>query len=83
MNYIEKREENGFGQDHRIGFKTVALAMGIVSVVLGFIPKEADYKNCITLLGMGLAAPAIASLMKAKLKIPFLFDLRIRRGNRC
>ena len=43
--------------------KVVAMAMGIVSVVLGFFPKETDNKTHITLLGIGLAALAIASLM--------------------
>ena len=43
--------------------KVVAMAMGIVSVVLGFFPKETDNNTHITLLGIGLAALAIASLM--------------------
>ena len=43
--------------------KVVAMAMGIASVVLGFFPKETDNDTHITLLGIGLAALAIASLM--------------------
>lgn len=43
--------------------KVVAMAMGIVSVVLGFFPKEADTKTHITIMSIGLAALAIASLM--------------------
>ena len=45
-------------------FKAVALAMGVVSIVLGFIPDAADMDTHITLLGIGLAALALASLMK-------------------
>ena len=44
-------------------FKVVALAMGIVSIVLGFFPSETDMDTHITLLGIGLAALAVASLM--------------------
>ena len=43
--------------------KVVAMAMGIVSIVLGFFPKEVDNKTQITFLGIGLAALALASLM--------------------
>jgi hypothetical protein len=43
--------------------KVVAMAMGIVSIVLGFFPKETNTKTHITLLGIGLAAHAIATLM--------------------
>ena len=43
--------------------KVIALAMGIVSLVLGYFPKETDNKTHITLLGIGPAALAIASLM--------------------
>ena len=45
-------------------FKALALAMGVVSVVMGFIPDAADMDTHITLLGIGLAAIGIASLMK-------------------
>ena len=43
--------------------KVVAMAMGIASIVLGFFPKETGVRTHITLLGIGLAALAIASLM--------------------
>jgi hypothetical protein len=43
--------------------KVVAMALGIASVVLGFFPKEAKTDTHITLLGIGLAALALASLM--------------------
>jgi hypothetical protein len=43
--------------------KVVAMAMGIVSIVLGFFPKESETETHITLLSIGLAALAIASLM--------------------
>ena len=42
--------------------KVVALAMGIVSIVLGFFQNEVTVKTHITLLSIGLAALAIAAL---------------------
>jgi hypothetical protein len=42
--------------------KVVAVAMGIVSIVLGFFPKETNIKTHITLLSNGLAALAISAL---------------------
>ena len=42
--------------------KAVAIGMGIVSIVLGFFPKETNTKTHITLLGIGLTALAIAAL---------------------
>ena len=44
--------------------KAVALGMAIVSIVLGFIPGEGDIDTHITFLGIGLAALAVAALMK-------------------
>ena len=44
--------------------KAVALAMGVVSIVMGFIPDAADMDTHITLLSIGLAALALNSLMK-------------------
>ena len=44
--------------------KAVAVGMSIVSIVMGFIPGAADVDTHITLLGIGLAALAVASLMK-------------------
>ena len=43
--------------------KVVAMAMGIVSIVMGFFPKETTVKAHITMLSIGLAALAIAALM--------------------
>ena len=43
--------------------KVVAVAMGIVSIVMGFFPKETDVDTHITLLSIGLAALAIAAIM--------------------
>lgn len=43
--------------------KVVGMAMGIVSIVLGFFPKENNTKTNITLLSIGLTALAIAALM--------------------
>jgi len=44
--------------------KAVAVGMSVASIVLGFIPGAADIDTHITLLSIGLAALAIASLMK-------------------
>jgi hypothetical protein len=44
--------------------KAVAVGMSVVSIVLGFIPGAADLDTHITLLSIGLAALAIAALMK-------------------
>jgi uncharacterized membrane protein len=43
--------------------KVVAMAIGIVNVVLGFFPKETTVKTHITMLSIGLAALAIAAFM--------------------
>jgi len=44
--------------------KAVALAMGVASIVMGFIPDAADIDTHITLLGIGLFALALAALQK-------------------
>ena len=44
--------------------KAVALAMGVASIVMGFIPDAADMDTHITLLSIGLVALALSSLMK-------------------
>jgi len=44
--------------------KVVAMAMGIVSIVMGFIPNAADIDTHITLLSIGLFALALAALQK-------------------
>jgi len=44
--------------------KAVAMAMAIASIVMGFFPGEATIETHITLLGIGLAALAIAALQK-------------------
>jgi hypothetical protein len=41
--------------------KAVAVGMSIVSIVMGFIPEAADVDTHITLLGIGLAALAVAA----------------------
>jgi hypothetical protein len=43
--------------------KVVAMSMGIVSIVLGFFPKESKTETHVTLLSNGLVAIAVASLM--------------------
>ena len=47
-----------------IVLKAVAVGMSIVSIVLGFMPDTADVDTHITLLSIGLAALAVAALMK-------------------
>jgi hypothetical protein len=42
--------------------KAVALGMGVVTVVLGFLPDAADVNTQITLLGIGLFALAVSAL---------------------
>ena len=44
--------------------KAVAVGMSIASIVMGFIPNVADIDTHITLLGIGLAALAVATLQK-------------------
>ena len=44
--------------------KAVALAMGVVSIVLGFLPDAADVETQVTLLSIGLFALALAALQK-------------------
>lgn len=47
-----------------IVLKAVAIGMAITSIVLGFIPNAADIDTHVTLLSIGLAALAVAALMK-------------------
>lgn len=47
--------------------KALAIGMSIVSIVLGFV-GEADVNTHITLLGIGLAALAIASFQNEEVK---------------
>ena len=44
--------------------KAVALGMGVVSIVLGFIPGAGDVDTQVTLLSIGLAALAVAALQQ-------------------
>ena len=44
--------------------KAVAVGMSVVSIVMGFIPGVTDVDTHITLLSIGLAALAVAALMK-------------------
>jgi hypothetical protein len=46
--------------------KAVAVGMSIASIVMGFIPDAADLDTHITLLGIGLAALAVAALQNEK-----------------
>ena len=44
--------------------KAVALAMGVVSVVLGIVLEAPDVSTQVTLLSIGLATLALAALQK-------------------
>ena len=50
----------------RIVLKAVAVGMSVASIVLGFIPSVADADTHMTLLGIGLAALAVAALSDEK-----------------
>ena len=45
-----------------LALKAVALAMGVVSIILGVIPGAADVSTQVTLLSIGLATLALAAL---------------------
>lgn len=47
----------------KLVLKVIGMAMGIVSIVLGFFPKETTVKTHITLLSIWLAALGIVALM--------------------
>jgi hypothetical protein len=47
-----------------LALKAVALGMAVVSIVLGFLPEAADISTQVTLLAIGLFAPAVATLRK-------------------
>lgn len=44
--------------------KAVAVGMSVASIVIGLLPDASEVDTHITLLGVGLAALAIAALMK-------------------
>jgi hypothetical protein len=46
--------------------KAVAVGMSVASIVVGFFPDVADVDTHITLLGIGLAALAVAALQKGE-----------------
>jgi len=48
----------------RLLLKAVAVGMSVSSIVMGFIPGVADADTQVTLLGVGLAALAIAALQQ-------------------
>jgi hypothetical protein len=45
--------------------KAVALGMGVVSIVLGFLPEAADINTQVTLPSIGLFTLALDALQKA------------------
>lgn len=66
VNTKEKEKNMDTNQIIVLVCKAVGLAMGVASIVMGFIPNTADMDTHITLLGVGLAALGVASLMKEK-----------------
>ena len=46
--------------------KTMAMAIPIVSLVMGFFPGEADVETHITMLSIGLVALAIAAIRESE-----------------
>jgi hypothetical protein len=44
--------------------KAVALAMAVVSIVLGFLPEAADISTQVTLLSIGLFTLSLSALQK-------------------
>jgi len=48
----------------RLVLKAVAVGMSVASIVMGFIPGVADADTQVTLLGVGLAALAVAALQQ-------------------
>ena len=50
----------------RLVLKAVAVGMSVASIVMGFIPSVADTDTQMTLLGIGLAALAVAALQDEK-----------------
>ena len=44
--------------------KALAVGMSVSSIVIGFIPEAADADTQVTLLGIGLAALAVAALQQ-------------------
>ena len=48
----------------RLVLKAVAVGMSVASIVMGFIPGVADADTQVTLLGVGLAALAVAVLQQ-------------------
>ena len=46
----------------RLALKAVALAMAVVSIILGILPDAADVNTQVTLLSIGLFTLALAAL---------------------
>lgn len=46
--------------------KAVALAMGVASTVIGFIPSVVDTNTRVTLLSIGVVVLAVAALQEEK-----------------
>ena len=47
-----------------LALKALALAMAVVSIILGILPQVADVATQVTLLSVGLFALALAALQK-------------------
>lgn len=57
-------EKSNFQRITGLVLKAVAVGMSIASIVMGIIPGMGDVDTHITLLGIGLAALAIAALQE-------------------
>ncbi len=57
-------EKSNFQRIAGLVLKAVAVGMSITSIVMGVIPGMGDIDTHITLLGIGLAALAIAALQE-------------------
>lgn len=57
-------EKSNFQRIAGLVLKAVAVGMSIASIVMGVIPGMGDIDTHITLLGIGLAALAIAALQE-------------------
>ena len=59
---IERRKKIEIKNIIELILKVMAMSMAIVSIVMGFFPREINVKTHIPLLSIGLAALAIAAL---------------------
>jgi hypothetical protein len=61
---VIKMEKSEIQRIPSIVLKAVAVGMSVASIVMGFLPDVASVDTHVTLLGIGLAALAVAALQK-------------------